>query len=106
MWSKTVYISELSIYKHGVCFCFFLILIINYINSFVLEWDLFQVLLRKPASVAVIVSSFMAILDRPNPEKKSVRVSHTKILDIYWHSLLTCYDEINQFNLLSENIAA
>ena len=56
--------------------------------------------------MAVIVSSFMAILDRPNPEKKSVRVRHTKILDIYWHSLLTYYDEINQFNLLSENIAA
>ena len=57
--------------------------------------------------MAVIVLSFMAILDRPNPKKKkSLRLSHTKILDIYWHSLLTCYDEINQFNLLSENVVA
>ena len=39
---------------------FLLILKINYINPFVFEWDLLQVLLGKPASVAVIVLSIMA----------------------------------------------
>ena len=56
--------------------------------------------------MAVIVLSFIAILDRPNPKKNFFRVSHTKILDIYWHSLLMCYDEINQFNPLRENVVA
>ena len=50
-----------------------LILKINYINSFVFEWDLLQVLLGKPASVAVIGNGLFyrlwPVLDRPNPGK-------------------------------------
>jgi len=38
-------------------------------TAFIFEPDLLQVLLGKLASMAAIVSSFMAVLDRPNPGK-------------------------------------
>ena len=48
---------------------FILCLSINSKTAFIFERDLLQVLLGKLASMAAIVLSFMAVLDRPNPGK-------------------------------------
>ena len=48
---------------------FILCLSINSKPAFIFERDLLQVLLGKLASMAAIVLSFMAVLDRPNPGK-------------------------------------